>query len=118
MDIEKLNLSTRVYNSLRRYGISTIEQLESVENMFDLHCHVRGIGEGGLQEIEYKLKMFRFGKDLVVNNGECICFETVRRRRYYERWNVCECGFNNIKKAKYCGGCGKKIIVAGVAEKL
>lgn len=118
MDIEKLNLPKRICNSLRKYGINTIEQLESVENMFDLYCHVKGIGEESLQEIEYKLKMFRFGKNLVVNDGECICYETDHKHSYYEKWNVCECGFNNVKKAKYCGGCGKRIVVAGVTEKI
>ena len=72
------------------------------------------------QEAECEMKHPEyFGKKLeesVAKDGECNCLETDDKYEYWGYWNVCECGFNNIEGAKYCGGCGKKINVIGVTE--
>lgn len=46
----------------------------------------------------------------------CNCLETDDKYEYWGYWNICECGFNNIEGAKYCGGCGKKINIVGITE--
>lgn len=57
MKIEKLNLSKRVYQLLKRKNINTIEQLQNMD--YDDLLHMRGLGEKGLKEIEHKLKVFQ-----------------------------------------------------------
>lgn len=46
----------------------------------------------------------------------CNYLETDDKYEYWGYWVVCECGFNNVEGAKYCGGCGKKINIVGVTE--
>ena len=47
---------------------------------------------------------------------ECNCFETDDKYEYWGYWIICKCGFNNVKGAKFCSGCGKKINVIGTTE--
>lgn len=53
MEIEKLNLSTRTYNCLRRQGINTVEQLMLVQDK-DL-LRIRSFGRECLKEVHEKL---------------------------------------------------------------
>lgn len=45
------------------------------------------------------------------------CFKSVFKDEYWGYWLECECGYkSNVDGADYCGGCGKKIEVVGVAD--
>ncbi len=57
MKIEKLNLSKRVYQLLKRKNINTIEQLKNM-NDDDLY-NMNGLGEESLKEIKHKLKVLQ-----------------------------------------------------------
>jgi hypothetical protein len=49
-------------------------------------------------------------------NKFCDCLTTDDKYDYWGYWRVCECGFNNVEEAQYCGGCGKKINVVGITK--
>lgn len=53
MEIEKLNLSTRTYNCLKRRGINTVEKLMLVQDK-DL-LRIRSFGRECLKEVHEKL---------------------------------------------------------------
>ena len=54
MPIENLNISVRSYNCLKRYGISTVDELsEMTESQL---TRVRNLGEENYNEIIQKLK--------------------------------------------------------------
>lgn len=54
MLIDVLQLSARVYNSLARCRIRTVEELRSM-TLYELR-QVRGLGEKGIKEIKEKLE--------------------------------------------------------------
>lgn len=70
MEIEKLNLSTRTYNCLRRRGINTVEQLMRVPDK-DL-LRIRSFGRECLKEVHKKL-------------AEHKCFQ---ESRIQEKWAI------------------------------
>ena len=53
MKIEDLNLSVRTYNTLKRAGIDTVEELRLLRDM-ELTC-LRGLGKHSLEEIRGKI---------------------------------------------------------------
>jgi DNA-directed RNA polymerase subunit alpha len=58
--IEKLDLSTRAFNCLKRNGIETVEQLLKLEHRKLLN--LRNVGEKTAQEIAKKIDELGFGK--------------------------------------------------------
>ncbi len=54
MNLDQMDLSTRAYNSLRRAGISTVEELQTLKDE-DL-LRVRNLGEKCFHEVKEKLK--------------------------------------------------------------
>lgn len=51
--IENLNLTNRAYNSLKRNGVSTVEDL--IQNTEEEMIKMRKFGRKSLKEVEYKL---------------------------------------------------------------
>ena len=49
-------------------------------------------------------------------NNICNCLKTDDKYEYWGYWVICECGYDNIENAKYCGGCEKKINIIGITE--
>lgn len=69
LPIETLDLSVRVFNSLKRTGITTVgEVLEMMERGQDAMLAIRNFGEKSLRELKDKLKE----KGYVVEDGESL----------------------------------------------
>lgn len=64
-----LGLTTRVRNSLQRHGISTIEEL-TVRSSEELRFDVRGLGPGGIKQINAALAA----------HGFCLALSTYKSR--------------------------------------
>ena len=48
---------------------------------------------------------------------ENTCYDIIKdKEMYYGHWIKClQCGYiDNVKHAKYCGGCGKRLIIADI----
>ena len=61
MKIEELKLSVRTYNCLKRAGINTVEELQTIP--IDELEMIRGMGERCLEEIAEKLLTLDGGTD-------------------------------------------------------
>lgn len=59
MKVEQMNLTTRTVNCLRRAGIHTLEDLQSMD--YGELCNIRGAGEHTLEEINSALRNYGRG---------------------------------------------------------